>query len=550
MPLAAVVLAVAVNVGCALNARYPMVPLDEIVMVGNSRVLSMVEQPWSLGGQGFMPGLALLVAPAWWFTDDAVLVYRVGIWVAVALALLAIWPLSRIVRWAGASTTASVTIAAAVSCAPSRALLSNYLLAESLLLLATAILVVVSIRFFRRPSSRNAVILGISSGFVFLSHGRGIAILGAVGATLLIAASRRWIPVKPMLIAAAVGVASSALAYRLFLWVNAQTLALDGRVDAALAPKTLSSVSEIVAGLIGQGWYAALAWPAIAVAGVALVAKRLTRDPVALLIAGMVGATLVISAWQSSPAWGVMLADQWFYGRYMDTMWVIVAAIGLAVLIKERPLWFGTSIVAVTAVIAIAMAGVVGPTVPTDGEWRAMHVLGVAPWMSESAFDSGEPQNWWVLAGLTIGLTAVVVGLSWLRRPSLVVAVLALPWATMSLVYDAGAIDVSDGDRRDPGEVFGLWNFSLDTPIGVDPREDLMWNVAQFASPTRVGVFEQPFVGERTTPVFLAFWQDERYADAGARIVVDSVRGDVGLVVFPGPLQDALSDAALLEPQQ
>jgi len=96
LAVVAVLVAAVLYAIIAWSARFPSIPLDEIMMVGNSRVIAGVSGHWTLFGGGYMPGLAILMAPAWWFTDSAVVVYQVGIWITVALSLLAILPLSAI----------------------------------------------------------------------------------------------------------------------------------------------------------------------------------------------------------------------------------------------------------------------------------------------------------------------------------------------------------------------------------------------------------------------------------------------------------------------
>ncbi len=182
VPILAVAAAVMTHGVVAWGEAFPLLPFDEITMVGSSRVVAG-QSPWMLSDAGFMPGLAVLLAPAWWFTDDGLLVYRVGLWMTVALGLAAIWPLGELVVRTGFSRRAGVTIAAVVMIAPARALISNVMLSETALLLAVATLLVVADTFSRRPSVAHALALGAAMGATVLAHGRGVAVVVvAVGA--------------------------------------------------------------------------------------------------------------------------------------------------------------------------------------------------------------------------------------------------------------------------------------------------------------------------------------------------------------------------------
>ncbi|WP_297082218.1 hypothetical protein [uncultured Demequina sp.] len=516
-------------------------------MVGNSRVLSMVENPWLLGGQGFMPGLAALLAPVWLFTDSPVVVYQAGIWLCVGVALVAIWPMSHVFRWAGTTPAAATTVAAVVSVAPARALLSNYMLSEALFLLATAALIAAAIRLYRQPSNGSAVLLGLSVGAVCFAHGRGVATAIAVALALALAVVRRALALRLGALAVGVGVMTSFIAYGVFRRVAAATLALDGRVDA-LTERPVASVADGIAGAIGQVWYMTLAWPAVALAGVAFVVWRVRRDHIAVLVLLVGAASFAMGVWQSSPAWGPAYPDVWYYGRYMDTVWTLMAGVGIVVLLRVRRRSLGIVVVAVTAVVGAVMAAYVGPRVPVEGLWREMHVLGVAPWLSRASWENGEPQQWWLLALLGTVLAAAVAVIAWLRRPVVLVAGLAVFWGGLSVAYDHIGIDPADGGRTVPGALFGLDAIPEDVVIGVDARQDLMWNVAQFASPERDASFWDPFYRGRPTDVYLASWEDPRYAERGALLVEGSARGATALVVFPGELQDQLRQQGHLEP--
>src|SRR6187431_2622587 len=84
----------AVHVFVAWTSLGPAIAADEVSAVGAARAIAHGGGDWTLYGSGYMPGVGLLLAPAWWFTDDQYLVYHIGLGIGVAVAVACIWPLA------------------------------------------------------------------------------------------------------------------------------------------------------------------------------------------------------------------------------------------------------------------------------------------------------------------------------------------------------------------------------------------------------------------------------------------------------------------------
>ena len=61
------------------SAEAPRTPWDEVHPLQTARFLSGQVDVLPLSGSGYYPGWSILLAPVWWFTDDAELVYQVAV---------------------------------------------------------------------------------------------------------------------------------------------------------------------------------------------------------------------------------------------------------------------------------------------------------------------------------------------------------------------------------------------------------------------------------------------------------------------------------------
>ena len=465
LAVASVIATVAAYVVVARSATFPLIPLDEMIMIGDSRIIAGDGNAWVLTGGGFMPGLAVLMAPLWWFTSNPVLVYQLGIWITVVLALVTIWPLAVLARRIGVTAEAGVVVACVVMLAPARILVANFLLSETLITLATAMVAVAGIRLVRTHAARDAVFLGLATGLAVLAHGRGVAVVLAV---LIWCLTLLRVCARPAMLAVAVAIVSSLAAFALYVAVSPQSPGEDARVSDTVANVTATPIKEMFATLVGELWYASLAWPLVLLLGAGLVLKHARRKPDLALIVILVVCAVAMSTSQLTHPADVQRIDMWFYGRYNDHVWTLLAVIGLAVAIR----WVWPKIVlivtAVAAALAVLMLVVTVPLIPATHGWQALHVFGIAPWLSYSRLGEGLPQQWTLMCAAGVALTLALGLLSLLR--AWILPVVAVVWLALSLTYDANVVDVRNGARNPTADRWAFGVFQRAPRSALTPR--------------------------------------------------------------------------------
>jgi len=541
LAVVAVLVAAVLYAIIAWSARFPSIPLDEIMMVGNSRVIAGVSGHWTLFGGGYMPGLAILMAPAWWFTDSAVVVYQVGIWITVALSLLAILPLSAIAKRAGLSRHAGVIVSAAVVMAPARSLLANYLLSESALLLATATLVVVADRLWDRRSAADALWFGAAVGAVVLSHGRGVGTAVAAGVWVLLLLRR---DPKRAILAGVSALVAVLGAYLLYRSVTTSVLGSDGRVENAFGDLAGRDLWASVASAVGQVWYATIAWPAVAVLGAMAMWRWRRRGGMPALVGLAIPIALIVSTVQLNPHAGLTRMDPWFYGRYMDQWWPILAVVGLAVLIRVK--WPLMSIVALGAsvVSGLAMLFITVPSMPKGMRWVDTHVLGLTPWLRLDAYANGRDQSWGVIVLTGIALTILLLVLGFIRV--WVVPTLAVLWIWLSIAQDAQGIDIRLGNRAPIMDALGINILPEGVAAGIDKDMGDLGNFVVFESGAHPIESVDPLNPPRGMDFVYVSRMHASEAPPGVKIFAPTV--DLAFVcwVEPGELQDRMGAQGLL----
>lgn len=542
--IAAVCLCALAYVWVAWGSFAPVIPLDEIVMLGESRSLAGESPAWSLAGSGFMPGLAILLTPVWWFTADAATVYVVGLWLTVAISLVAIWPLSSLARWAGLGPNGAVIAASLVLVAPARLLLSNVMLSESLLLLTLSTALVAGLRFAQRPSVLGAALLGLASAAAFVAHGRGIVVAIAVVAWSGIYWRRlRWHGAIASLVAAL----ASVVAFAIYRGATAGLLIGDSRTSNAVTNVLDRDLGDAIVVLIGQLWYAVFAWPAVVIVGSMLVVRRLRIQPFAALLGLIVLGSLVLSVAQVTHPDGVGPLDTWFYGRYMDPVWTILAALGVSAALRMRswPMWL--AVVGCSAIVAGLMLFVAVPHIPVGVSWRDTHILGIAPWLSTEAVVLEEPQEWLLLCVMSVVFTALAVALMVVRAA--LVPVLGAAWLSLAVAYDTGQIDGGSGTRSIDADPLGMAAIPADQTVGVDAAVRLNLNPVTFASDGRTVILVDLEAGDAVPDVVYASILAAPARDAGARVLETSAGGALVAWIYPGDLYDQLDAEGLLLPE-
>lgn len=545
---ASVLVAVAVHVVVAWSARSPALALDEIVMVGNSRIVAGMPADWPLTGAGFMPGLGILMAPAWWFTSNAAVVYQVGVWISVALALVAIWPLSAIAEKAGLTRPAGVIVAAIVVMAPSRALLANYLLAESGFLVTTAALVVAADRLWQRHRTSDALWFGVAVGGTVLFHGRGVGTALAAGLWTLLLLRR---DPKRAVIAGGSALILAVGAYLLYRGVTAEVIGRDPRVLRAFGNASGREVTASIASTIGQLWYPTLAWPAVAMTGGLAMVRWRRRSGMAPFVLLAMALGLVVSTLQLDPQQGLTRMDPWFYGRYMDQWWTILAVVGLALLVRLRWPLMSAAVLIGSIVAGLGMLFVTVPNMPRGMEWVDVHVLGVSPWLSIDDYANGKEQSWSGIVMTGLILTLMVLVLAMIRL--WVLPVIAALWMWLSIAHDFQGIDIRSGDRDPTSDTVGL-SLSLLPPgatVGIDRSLGVESNFLVFAADPRPVVRVDKHAMPDGVEVVYVSWFTARDVPAGAKLLAPTEGKKFIAWVFPGEVaRDLDARGLLVEPER
>jgi hypothetical protein len=440
-----VIVSIALNVYPALHAVIPVYWEDEAGYLSNSQVIAGFGTAPQLRGNPYYIGWSLVISPLWWILRDPQLVYRGAVMIAALCGIGLIAPLALIGRRLGLAPAVAVSCAAVITLAPSRTVMSGFALSENFLALMVACAVLASLAFGTSHSRVAAAMLGLSSAAVFITHGRGVGVLGVTIVWFLIGLRKhRMSSLIGLAVAVVVGL-GGFLAYRS---VAAQIYgSASGREDKGLTRLFDPTFIPSIESAIGQGWYVVIAWLGIASLGLVVVIGR-ARSEIrsrsigpALWLAAALLTVLVISVTFIAPviATGIQRLDVYTYGRYLEPFVVPVAFLGLVALVLRVPkrtayLAGGLSLV----VLALFMI-VVYPVIPrAQSAWWAPINVGamlVAPWPSASRW-VGHP---WL--PLTV-LAAVAVAASVLIRRFrfVLVGLLAAFFVVSSLVAQVNVV--------------------------------------------------------------------------------------------------------------
>ncbi len=522
----------------------PALWLDEINMLGNSRVLAGTTPEWELVGPGYMPGLALLMAPFWWFTSSAQAVYVAGLALTSVIALLTIWPLSKIVHHYGVSQRVAVVLASLIMVSPARSFLSNFMLSDSLLLLTICLVFLSARRLAADWALSSALILGLTTAASVLAHGRGVSVAIAVGLWCLyhLRQGRK----SALILAVSTGLALSIGAFLLYRWLSESLYRSDTRlsIDQRIYEQDILDIAGTVS---GQLWYLTLAWPLIAIAGVALVVHRWRLDPVSRLIVIAAVMTFALSVQQMQGSDTFNRLDTWFYGRYNDAVWTVIAAIGLALLTRVR--WPAFNLLAVlgTVVVGAAMYLLQVPQIPKEMFWQAVHVPGVAPWLSTGNYSEQGDQNWMWLSTLPTLIAALFALLALVRF--WLIPVLALMWVTLGLLHDQGTADLLVGDRSVNADPLGVSDLPQSARLGATSDLQSGANALVFFADQRQGqvalVDGPDAVGQ--VDLLWGSYKAPGPLAAGAKVHSERGSGSIVLWVYPGTVFDELASQGKLQ---
>lgn len=528
----------AVHIYVAWGGRGPVVVPDETGNLGNAHTLAGIEPTWTLAGSGYMPGLGILIAPLWWLTDDPMMVFQGGLAIVVALAIALVWPLARIARHFGASSTGAVVVASIVALAPARSIQSNYVMSESLLALTTALVVLCSIRLVRNPSSVTlSVVFGLVGSLPFLAHGRGLAVTIAAGLWLLWRARTNW---RVSAIALAALMVGTFVWFLLYEWIVERLYWSDNRVSNSLQGFG-GTLTEMMANIGGLAWYAVAAWPAVIAIAVIYLIFRSRSEPVAqlivILVAGVFGMAVVSL---SDPNSTLERIDSYVYGRYIENGLVVLAVIGISTMvrIKSRSLSLLSLVGAVLAVVVFQALTV--PIIPVGGVWSDLHAAGVSHYLSRYNYANDIAEPWLLLSFVTLVLTVGVLVLS--RFRGVAVWVLGGYFLFLSVANDDFRVDPWDDRVRTTDTIRELvLPLNQKIPIYFDANYGRLVNIYNFAlSPQELRVLDLGDLPEDVTYLVSSIEAEDPFASGALPLDQLSPNG-LAVWVYPGPELDRLT---------
>jgi len=544
-PALAVVTAFGIHVSVAWERLGPLFSADEVSVVGEAQVIATGSTQWTLAGSGYMPGTSLLLAPAWWFSHDSFVVYRVGLALGVLLAMLTIIPLAVIACELGIkSRNGALTLAAIVMLAPARTVPSNYVISEALLVLATATLIALAFRVTRRASPASMAVLGAVAGTVFLAHGRGIAVTCGACVWALIFAGTRW-RLSGMFIAAA-GVVVMA-SWTLYEWIVGELFWADDRLGQTFNGLSSHNLAELAGTAIGLGWYTIGAWPAVGIVGLMIAIKRFRRFNGEALLLLTLAPTLVLALIQldkGSDIPGFTRLDAWIYGRYIDHLLTIAAVMGLAVLVRVSA-WMVQSVVVVgTAVVGVAFLLITAPQIHDGAYWSHVHVAGVVYMLSEANFLNNAPEPWVLLTFAAWALSCAVAISARVRAVPIILGAL---WVALSISTDRGIINPHDELKRIPQNIAApLETLEPGAVVGFDKNFGLGINAFAFGLQPRQVVITTTSRAATRYPAFYTAHGISEPLDFGALPYAGPAFYGYWLWFFPGPAFDELNANSML----
>lgn len=558
---AAVAVTVALHAAAAASARVPLWSDDEIGPLATARLIAGVGEPLTLNHLSYYPGWAVVVAPLWWVSGDPGSVYRLAVALAAISACLTIIPLAAIARRAGASGPVAVVLASVVMAAPSRVVMSDYAVIEAFFALVVVVTAWLGMRFADGPTTGRGLAVALVASYAMFTHGRGVVLPIAVG-LMFLAGFRPGSRRRTVLLLLVLVVSSAALfAVHKGLSGALYEGGLD-REDASVETVRNALSGPLLRGLVGQAWYALVAWLLLPAFGVALLARAARREVGAERRAGAATwwTVVLVGALATSTLAATNLMtghpprfDAQMYGRYLDPFLlplVLVALVGIARGLRRRTAllaWASASVVLALFVLVAVPRGERG------GAWFHLNIAGLLLWdwppsLSHAAAPFG-------LASLVAAGAGALVILGGRRAPWLPIGVIGALFVASTLHaqsevvrptteragYVPGVVETVDRVDAVLGEQVPVVYLSAGasytgqnlTQFWLVPR-----SVEVVAQATAVGPGEL-VVGRRSWPQGSAI---------GARRLSGETDGNEALWVLPGPLAGRLDRLGYLEP--
>lgn len=542
-----VLAAAAVLIKVQWGSAAPVFLADEVGNLGNALLFANPNTTWLLTGNAYMPGFSVLLTPIWWFTESPEVAYRAAVIIGAAVSLLVVVPLARIARHFGAPRYVSVVIGAIIVAAPSRALEANYIWAENFLVLLVCLTVALLLSLGTAPAPRmsHAVLLGFCAGGAFLAHGRALpfALLVLAGGVWLLRRHRRQ--AVAMLVT---GVGMLALAYLSLGYIASELYIRDDRVGKALGALRDTTVSGWSSAAGSQLWYEIAAWLGMSIVGALVLitlARRRGRDsPEAVLAVSLVLLALAVPFLTSDLERAPFRLDLNLYGRYLDPFIVPLVACGLAAVwvgLSKRILRWSLIITVISSAVFVLLCV---PGLPVGALVTPAHLAGVAHFIDPGLAGTQVPDNWPVIA--TITLASTICALLLTARPRILLALLGIWAVSVTLYSDSVVFDSYESTTREkPDELVAIESVGDDIALHADSQSTrgyVLGNWYTFWSTPRAYVYVD--LNEDTEPVDLlladldAAWP----LDQGGRPVAKTIVDGSAIWVFPGTAHDTLDE--------
>jgi len=351
----------------------PLVVADEIGYLTNARVLAG-GVPGQLSTAPFYHGgYSLLLAPVLRLGLAPETTYRMVL-VLNALLAASLVPLLFLLltRCFAVDPRAAVWPSLAAAAYPSVTILSQVALSESLLapLIVAWLLCFGSLLKPGRESARIAWGAGVAISAVWLwaTHGSMLVVVALTVLALLVVTLRHGSVTRPALVALAMVALGLVAVHFLshFLVVRNYGGHTQSEIQHRLSTiDNPSGIAAFVRNLVGQAWYLAVASLGVLVAAAASLPSRrlrqLPRSPaeVVVALAVLAGLGLLVESALSFPS--IDRPDMLIYGRYTEVLvppLLAVALVRLGTLSRYRTAVLSTTIVLVSAAVALLRAGI------------------------------------------------------------------------------------------------------------------------------------------------------------------------------------------------
>jgi hypothetical protein len=372
----------------------------------------------------YQAGYPLLLAPVYWFTSNAVVVYHSVMVINSAFSAL-LMPLAYVAgRRLGLVRPAAYAVALVTALLPAGLFYAQYAMTDAIypVLVLAFLLALHSWLTARTARGQWAAAAGsaLLAGYSYSVHSRGIVIVASFAVVAVLAAWRRLVPWRTLLAAGVVLAASLGAAVLLDRYLSATMYpegARDLRAQMVTTLHSVNGVLDVVEMAAGQLWRLVLdSWGVAGIglmAAVAVIFRPRFRADLRIMAAVGVAITVVTAA--TAPA--ALPQDQsqtWASGRYLDGMIVTFFVVGAVVLLRARPR-FILICAAATAVVTVLSALMVyvyaGSSLPTSA--------------FSTGFNFGEPavltQDWnsasvWISTLVALALLGVWVAIALAAR--------------------------------------------------------------------------------------------------------------------------------------